>query len=126
MTHTCPHCGAPLPASDALKVQCEYCGCIVALDEQALLDAANTARAEEMGYRFEKGRQRAIEEQSGPEREQPKKRHTGLWVLGWVFLFPVPVTILTLRSKLHAAWKALIILAAWGAYVALALYGKSA
>lgn len=30
---------------------------------------------------------------------QPKKRKTWLWVLGWIFALPVPLTILLLRNK---------------------------
>lgn len=34
-----------------------------------------------------------------PENDPPKKKNTWLWVLGWIFIFPVPLTILILRNK---------------------------
>ena len=36
---------------------------------------------------------------SSSESEMPKKRKTWLWVLGWICIFPVPLTILMLRKK---------------------------
>ena len=44
-----------------------------------------------------------------------------LWVLGWIFIFPVPLTILILRSKtLKPVLKVLIIALAWIVYIAIA------
>lgn len=34
-----------------------------------------------------------------PVEEAPKKRRTWLWVLGWIFCFPIPLTILMLNSE---------------------------
>ena len=46
------------------------------------------------------------------------------WVLGWIFIFPVPLTILILRSKtLKPVLKVLIIALAWIVYIAI---GESA
>lgn len=43
------------------------------------------------------------------------------WVLGWIFIFPVPLTILILRSKtLKPVLKVLIIALAWIVYIAIA------
>ena len=43
------------------------------------------------------------------------------WVLGWIFIFPVPLTILILRSKtLKPVLKVLIIAHAWIVYIAIA------
>lgn len=34
------------------------------------------------------------------EKRQPrKKRHTVLWVLGWIFIFPLPVTLLCANNR---------------------------
>ena len=58
----------------------------------------------------------------GFEPAQPqKKRNTALWVLGWIFLFPVPLTILVARSKKLPKWaKGLIIAGVWITYYLMA------
>ena len=54
----------------------------------------------------------------------PKKRKTWLWVLGWIFIFPVPLTILMLRNqKLSKPVKIGIIVAAWIVYLIIGLVG---
>ena len=50
-----------------------------------------------------------------------RKENTVWWVLGWIFIFPVPLTILILRSKtLKPVLKVLIIALAWIVYIAIA------
>ena len=50
---------------------------------------------------------------------------TCLWVLGWIVIFPVPLTILMLRNdKLEKKVKYIIIGAAWGVYLLLMLIGR--
>jgi len=52
----------------------------------------------------------------------PKKRKTWLWVLGWLFIFPLPLTILLLRKKeMKAPIKYGIIAAAWIIYLIIAI-----
>ena len=54
--------------------------------------------------------------------ELPKKRKTWLWVLGWLFIFPVPLTILMLRNKnMKPVLKYGIIAVAWIIYLLIAL-----
>lgn len=88
--------------------------------------------AEETGYQFEKGRQRAQAEATRVQQQTfnmnfgkpPKKRKTWLWVLGWIFIFPVPLTILMLRNKkLSKPVKIGIIVAAWIVYLIIGLAG---
>lgn len=65
--------------------------------------------AEQAGYEFEKGRQRAQAEARTPnnkqiryvqpEQQPVKKRNTLLWVVGWIFFFPAPVMVLIWRKK---------------------------
>ena len=53
-------------------------------------------------------------------------RKTWLWVLGWIFIFPVPLTILLLRKKdMKPAVKYGIIAAAWALYLVIGLSGSS-
>lgn len=58
---------------------------------------------------------------------QPQKKNkTWLWVLGWIFVFPVPLTILMLRKKdMKPALKYGIIAAAWIVYLIIGLSGNS-
>ena len=51
-----------------------------------------------------------------------KKRKTWLWVLGWLFIFPIPLTILILRNqKMNKVVKCAIIALAWILYLIIAL-----
>ena len=53
-----------------------------------------------------------------------KKSKTWLWVLGWIFIFPVPLTILMLRNtKLDKRVRYGIIAAAWVIYFIIGLSG---
>lgn len=55
-----------------------------------------------------------------------KKRKTWLWVLGWLFIFPVPLTILMVNNqKLNKGVKIGIIAISWILYVIIALAGGS-
>lgn len=59
------------------------------------------------------------------QQPAPKKRKTWLWVLGWIFIYPVPLTVLLVRSKrMHIALKLAILIAAWLLYIALAFSGS--
>jgi DNA-directed RNA polymerase subunit RPC12/RpoP len=61
---------------------------------------------------------------SAPYAPQPKKR-TWLWVLGWIFIFPVPLTILMLRNRIiPVGVRYAIIAVAWIIYGSLALSGN--
>ena len=121
---TCPHCGAQLRI-DAEKefVYCEHCGARVLLDNE--INHIQIDNAEEAGYRFEKGRQRARAEEQQLKRNsgntvrgKTKKKHIWLWVLGWIIIFPLPLTILLLRKKeMNVPLKIGIIAAAWILYL---------
>ncbi|MBR3640994.1 MAG: hypothetical protein IKN53_03070 [Oscillibacter sp.] len=85
---TCPECGAEY-FSDA----CPKCGYIP-------------------------GRERVVVERTGAAEEAPKKRHTLLWVLGWLFCFPVPLTILIARSGMKKGLKIALIAILWAVVLA--------
>lgn len=130
-TMDCPRCGAPILVPNRAKsVVCEYCNSTIAVEtDSERLDLSN---AEEAGYNFEKGRQRAQAEQQPIVQQvqyeyvpvQKKKRHTFWWVMGWIFIFPIPATILIVRSKkMHWIVKALLILLVWGIYIAIGMSG---
>ena len=116
----CPGCGASMSFnSDQKELKCDFCGkALIVDDETKNLKIGN---AEELGYQFERGRQRAQSEISldhnSPE-PQKKKRKTWLWVLGWIFIFPVPLMLIFKdREKPSKKVKLIITIAAWVVYV---------
>ena len=101
---TCPKCGANLKTTETGgRAFCEYCGAEVILDDEKV--HVQYDNAEEAGYSFEKGRQRAIAETAAvahqPQKavSSPGKEKVWLWILGFIFCFPIPLTILIFRSK---------------------------
>lgn len=54
--------------------------------------------------------------------EPVKQRKTWLWVLGWIFMFPLPLTIIVWKNQKLQTWlKVLIIAAAWILYFLVGL-----
>ena len=48
------------------------------------------------------------------------------WILGWIFLFPIPLTILMVRNRSLNNWlKICIIVISWVAFFLLAIFGLS-
>ena len=127
----CPNCGASLQVdADQKNLTCSYCGNGLYVDDE--VKHVQYDNAEETGYQFEKGRQRAQAEATMVQQQTfnmnfvkpPKQRKTWLWVLGWIFIFPVPLTILMLRNqKLSKPVKIGIIVAAWIVYLIIGLVG---
>mgnify|MGYP000788410989 FL=1 len=127
----CPNCGASLQVdADQKNLTCSCCGNGLSVDDE--FKHVQYDNAEETGYQFEKGRQRAQAEATRVQQQTfnmnfgkpPKKRKTWLWVLGWIFIFPVPLTILMLRNqKLSKPVKIGIIVAAWIVYLIIGLAG---
>ncbi len=138
---TCPHCGAVLKLDPTRKKAfCEYCGCALLLDDEVQHEVRHIQydNAEEAGYKFEKGRQRARAEamRRSPspapqdpylyQRPRKKRRHTLLWILGWIFVFPLPLTILLVRKKdMNPVVKYVIIAAAWIFYLTIGFAGNA-
>ena len=89
----------------ASQVSCKYCG------SSFIVDGASAAAP--------------VPTPSPAAAPQPAgNKNTVWWVLGWIFIFPVPLTILILRSKtLKPVLKVLIIALAWIVYIAI---GESA
>lgn len=137
---TCPNCGAQLQVDvDRKQAYCEHCGTKLFMQDDVHHIVYDNA--EDAGYKFEKGRQRAQEERerinrqgrSIPPPPQPlpppppkKKSRLWLWILGWIIIFPVPLTILMLRSR---RWSPKIrygiIALAWVVYLGLAMSGNN-
>lgn len=135
----CPSCGADLEINaEAKQAFCTYCGTKVFVDDE--VQHVQYDNAEETGYQFERGRQRAQAEagayyppQAAPQtvivqqvaQQPPKKRKTLWWVLGWLFIFPLPLTILLARNnKMNKTLKIVLIAAAWVIYLGIAVSGR--
>ena len=148
---TCPGCGARLEVDmDRKMAFCSYCGAALPVDDE--IQKVQLDGAEKAGYEFEKGRQRAQAEaaqaSSQPQQvcyqpasqptfrpqvppqpqpapqEPPKKRKTWLWVLGWICIFPVPLTIIMLNKEdMSKKARYGIIAAGWILYLLIGLGG---
>ena len=58
---TCPHCNAHLKVdTENGKAVCEHCGATILIDAE--VKRVRYENAEDAGYQFEKGRQRAMRE----------------------------------------------------------------
>lgn len=140
----CPNCGAEIGNSD----KCEYCGSAISSEmrkEQEILNKKGCPKCGSTNIKFTRENHGEVSGKSSKtivhktvgicndcgytwylEVEQPKKRKTWLWVLGWIFIFPVPLTILMLRKKdMKPILKYGIIAAAWIVYLIIGLGGNS-
>ena len=129
----CPQCGGTLQLPVGTKqTQCPFCNTGVMLDDEVQhIQFDNTKQA---GYDFEKGRieaqqehavqqaqynQAAIQAQQEAER---KRKNLKWWVLGWIFIFPIPLTIIIARNKkLKTVIKIGIIIADWIVYLLIGI-----
>ena len=94
----CKKCGKQLE-DDALV--CPYCGCV---NKDKKKDKTDPEITRNIGG-----------------DEPPRKRKTWLWVLGWLFVFPLPLTILLLRNqKINKIVKYIVIAVAWLFYLPIA------
>ena len=101
---TCTKCGANLHIdADRKTAFCEYCGAQLLIDDE--VQHLQIDNAESAGYAFEKGRQRAQNEAQAqryysaqPQPAPKKNKKIVWWVLGWIFIFPIPLTIIISRS----------------------------
>ena len=142
----CPSCGAEIESG---KV-CSYCGAQISsemLREQEILNKAGCPKcgSTNVSYRREnqgeirgKNSKQVVHQTVGlckdcgytwiPTGEQPvKKRKTWLWVLGWIFIFPLPLTLILLKKKeMKPVIKYGIIAVAWLLYLIIAFAGKGA
>lgn len=116
-SYACPHCGYS-PAKERDRAR--------ALEEQRL--QLEKERREEEDRRR---REAALKEETADSpyeirtpvtaaaKPVKKKRHLLLWILGWIFIFPLPLTILLTRKQsgcLGRLLKLAVILFAWLCY----------
>lgn len=130
---TCTKCGANLYIDADRKIAfCKYCGAQLLIDDE--VQHLQIDNAESAGYAFEKGRQRAQNEAQAhryysvqPQPAPKKNKMIVWWVLGWIFIFPIPLTIIISRNKkLKTGAKIGIIAAAWIVYLLIGIAGNAA
>ena len=102
----CPNCEANLKINPETKeCVCEYCDSRFILEDDKLLTVEEYSNTPNYTY----GNQQSYtgndntgyHSYNNPPYAQVhrKKRRTWLWVLGWIFCFPIPATILINRKK---------------------------
>lgn len=142
----CSNCGAEIKMGSKY---CDFCGAAISSDmirEQEIFRKEGCPKCGSTNISFEREKQGEMYGKKGTAiiratvgvckdcgytwrtnitNEMPKKRRTWLWVLGWLCMFPIPLTILLLRKKdLNPIVKFGIIAIAWVAFFALGLSGN--
>lgn len=121
----CQYCGTPFIVSKAVQnynIQHNtYQTNIVNDQRKGAVESIlsyTSERQDKKQQRLDEERRRAEEERLRNEEKSKKRNKTILWVLGWIFIFPVPLTILMLRNKeINKKVKYGIIAAAWIVYL---------
>ena len=139
----CPKCGAEIGSSKF----CEYCGSQITADmqrEQEILNKEGCPKCGSGNISFKRENQGEIKGKNSKQvvhrtvgvchdcgntwfaDNEPKKRKTWLWVLGWIFIFPLPLTIILINKKdMNKILKYAIIALAWIVYLAIGFSGNS-
>lgn len=129
----CPHCGGTLEAPEGTKqTKCPFCETSILIDDE--IQHVRFDNSEQAGYDFEKGRIRAQQDRAVQQAEynqayiraqqeaERKKENRKWWIIGWIFFFPIPLTVLIAKSKkLKPAVKIAVIAALWVAIFILGM-----
>ncbi len=137
----CQNCGAEIGNNKF----CEFCGSQITADMQKEQEQLNkkgcpkcgssniTFRRENQGEVRGKNSKQVIHRTVGLCKDcgatwyadgEVKKKKTWLWVLGWIFIFPLPLTIILVRKNdMNKILKYGIIAVAWIVYLAIGLSG---
>ena len=142
----CPNCGGEITGNNKV---CEYCGSQISHEMRKEQEQVNKAGCPKCGSTNISFSRETTGAQTGKEgvavlretvglckdcgytwttSQTPKttKRRTWLWVLGWICIFPVPLTILMLRNKeMKPALRYSIIVIGWIAYFLIGIYGNA-
>lgn len=134
----CSYCGAALPVGDEIqKVQldgAEKAGYEFEKGRQRAQAEAAQASSQPQQACYQPASQSTFQPQVPPQPQQascqpvpqepPKKRKTWLWVLGWICIFPVPLTIIMLNKEdMSKKARYGIIAAGWILYLLIGLGG---
>ncbi len=107
----CKNCGTENPES---ATECSWCG---GVDFRHICLNCGT-EFENGSFCPQCGMKAGSNTALASTKKTSTKRKTWLWVLGWIFIFPVPLTVLLLRnSKLNSALKFGAIAIAWLFYL---------
>ena len=139
----CQNCGAEIGNSKT----CEYCGSKITVEmqkEQEQLNKVGCPKCGSTNIKFAREKQGEATGKKGTQimrvttgmcndcgytwqtQNTPKKRKTWLWVLGWIFIFPLPLTLILLKKKdMKPPIKYAIIAIAWIIYLIIAFGGKT-
>ncbi len=132
----CPNCGAEIGSA----TRCEYCGSALSADRQKEIERLNKARCPGCAStnvsfsREKKGERRGKRGTSIVYQtvavcgdcgetwypagiESPRK--SWLWVLGWIFIFPLPLTLILIKKEMKPVLKYGLIAAAWIVWILL-------
>lgn len=108
----CPNCGA-----EAKGKFCEYCGSEMP-KEKTTINITNNY--------YVNAEEKPKNDKTAKGTTKSKKKRTWLWVLGWICIFPLPLTILMLRKKnMKPAVKYGIIAVAWLLFFAIGASGNT-
>ena len=139
----CKFCGGEI---DNNSKTCPFCGSAISLEEKKELEQLNkqgcpkcgsgnvTFRREQAGVAKNKKGSKTLYQTKGIcndcgytwTTDAPKKSKIWLWVLGWIFIFPVPLTILLLRKKaMKPGLKYGLIGGSWLIFLLFALIGNA-
>ena len=108
----CPHCGGTLSIDpDGKQAKCPFCETPIMIDDEVRHIQFDNSKAVA-----------TIAEQ---QREEKKKKNLKWWIIGWILFFPIPLTIIVVRSKkLKTLWKIIILVAIWGGFILIGLSGE--
>ncbi len=141
----CPSCGAELKPGNQF---CEACGKQISYDmkrEQEQMNKQGCPICHSSNVTFNREKQSEIKGKNGTQiirhtvgvckdcghtwfiddNSSEGKPKLWLWILGWICIFPVPLTILMLRKKdLSNSVKYGVIAASWIVYLLIGLFGS--
>lgn len=120
----CKNCGAKLKVNPEKKeAHCEFCGVDFKKDDE--VHHIKYDDMEQSGYEFEKGKIRAREESEQKKiqeqneilqahyQEEKRKKNLVWWIIGWIFFFPIPLTVLIWKSKWDQKKKIIATIILW-------------
>ncbi len=130
-TH-CSYCGSELPKKATQKAGCPKCSSTnvsFTREKQGEVRGTNSKHTihRTVGLCKDCGHTWYTDTTAPQTQAQPtSKKKTWLWVLGWICIFPLPLTILLLRKKeMNPKVKYGVIIAAWIVYLIIGLTGNT-
>lgn len=117
----CPRCGA-----EYYSTACPECGFLPGQNQAPPPVPNPNPNPNPNPYAYQPARPNYVPGQVPVQSSPPKKRKTWLWVLGWIFIFPVPLTMLIWRNnKMHRPLKIFLIIISWALYIGMVSTNES-